>query len=405
MKTVKIITISLIISLLILGGWWFGFRTKTNLSNLPQAIQSFFPLGITNQVTNTIKDAVTDSLTGADEEDRPTTRILFDRPIGSFTTTSLASSTLVFFTDQAKGNLYVWNSSNNQTKRLSNDTTLNTRSLTTLTDANFTNVYLKSTTDSKEIQYKVFSIPTEILLTDNLDTNFQPKNLPNNIKDIITNYNDLLVIETSGSGVAGYTSSPDLNNKLKKFSSILTSFNFSLTKNNNIVLNTKPSYFTDGFSFILKDGAKALDYLVVNKSGLNTNFSPNEQMVIYSTSNGTKINTFLYDLVNNQTTSLPFDTLAEKCTWSTDSASVYCGLPINYPDTTYNFPDDWYSGLVNFNDNIIGFNVTDPRTFYTIFNLQSNKIDIKKIELSTNDRLLFYQDKNTNNLWLSELTY
>ena len=401
MKKIKIILFSLIVSLIVIGLWWFGFKNKTKIQDLPQTIGSFFPLSLNRQENN--PNSSLDDTISKGEEGFDKTRLLFNEPIGSFTSKSIASTTLTFFTDKDLGNLYFWSSDTNQTTRLSNETILNTRDITVLIENNTAYVYIKYLNNSGNYQYKSFNIPTSSLVGDILDLNLQATNLPLNIGGIIDNNENLLLVSNNGSKLLVEVAEADLNNKVTALNLSTKSWIFNLTKNNSVVLNTKPSYVKDGFAFILKNKTNALDYLVVNQKGLTTLISPNEKNVLYSASSGKKINTYIYDLENNQTIKLPFDTLAEKCAWAMDSASIYCGLPINYPLAS--FPDDWYKGLVNFNDNIIGLNITNPQKFYTIFNLQNNKIDIEKIELSQDERKIFYQDKNTNNLWISELTF
>ena len=146
-----------------------------------------------------------------------------------------------------------------------------------------------------------------------------------------------------------------------------------------------------------------LEKVISNKTGLTVLPSPDGKYILYTTG-GNSINTFLYDTENKQEVKLSFSTPVEKCTWSTKSTSLYCSI-LNNNNNLTNYPDDWYSGSVNLNNNhLISLNINNPIRTFPIIKLGDN-LDINKINISNDSKILILKDKNNDSLWVLNLVY
>ncbi len=110
---------------------------------------------------------------------------------------------------------------------------------------------------------------------------------------------------------------------------------------------------------------------------------------------------FIYNFKDGSSRILPAQTLPEKCVWGNKySKIVYCAVPkeISRGDS---YPDDWYIGLMHFNDRIWSMNletgestlIVDPEQQTTI------PLDVVNLKVSKNDDYLTFEDKRTLSLW------
>jgi hypothetical protein len=102
-----------------------------------------------------------------------------------------------------------------------------------------------------------------------------------------------------------------------------------------------------------------------------------------------------WDDIEKTKTEFSLKTLPEKCIWSeVDVNKIYCAVPKNLP--TANYPDDWYKGLVSFDDNLWQI---DTLTGETTLLLNQFGFDIINIFKTKNEDFLFFQNKKDGTLW------
>jgi len=171
-----------------------------------------------------------------------------------------------------------------------------------------------------------------------------------------------------------------------------------------IALTTKPSAYFKGYLFTLNpDGNSKNNYILGEKYGFNTLMSPDGKKVIYNEILNDTLETFIYDIKNKSSTYLNQSTIVDKCVWSFDSKNIFCGIPQKLAQAPY--PDAWYKNDISFSDNIWSIEAENGE-FRLIIPLQDQvitPIDVYKINISSNNKYLLFQDKNTLNLWKYDL--
>jgi hypothetical protein len=167
-----------------------------------------------------------------------------------------------------------------------------------------------------------------------------------------------------------------------------------------IALTTKPSAYFKGYLFFLNtNGTGKNDYILGEKYGFNTLISPDGKKVIYSEIINDTLETFIYDVKSKTSTYLTQSTIVDKCTWSKDSKTVYCGIPQKLYQAPY--PDAWYNNDTSFSDNIWSINALTGK-FSLVIALQDlvlSPIDVYKISVSDDGKYMLFQDKISLTLW------
>ena len=108
----------------------------------------------------------------------------------------------------------------------------------------------------------------------------------------------------------------------------------------------------------------------------------------------------LVSVATGEVLPLPVATIADKCVWTADDATIYCGIPTN-PPSGFNYPDDWYQGAVSFSDQIWKIDVTGR---YAQFVLDFSKelktpLDAEALSIDPSETTLVFVNKNDGSLW------
>jgi peptidoglycan hydrolase-like protein with peptidoglycan-binding domain len=139
---------------------------------------------------------------------------------------------------------------------------------------------------------------------------------------------------------------------------------------NSISLTTRASGRYPGNSYILDVKNNSLRNIISNIDGLTTNVSPDGKKVIYSSYEEGTLKTSIMNISTGQISDFSPTTLPEKCIWTKDSKTIYCGAPGNVSPSLY--PDDWYKGETLFSDMIWKI---DAETNTSKILLDQNKIN------------------------------
>ncbi len=171
-----------------------------------------------------------------------------------------------------------------------------------------------------------------------------------------------------------------------------------------VALTTKPSAYFKGYLFTLNpDGNSKNTYILGEKYGFNTLMSPDGKKVIYNEILNNTLETFIYDIKAKNSTYLNQATIVDKCVWGSDSKIIYCGIPQRLEQAPY--PDAWYKNNISFGDNIWSIDA-ETGGFRLIVSLQDQvivPIDIYKMNISSTNKYLLFQDKETLTLWKYDL--
>ncbi len=173
---------------------------------------------------------------------------------------------------------------------------------------------------------------------------------------------------------------------------------------NLISLTTKPNSNFPGYLFFLTpDGTSKNKYILGEKYGFNTLTSPDGNKVIYNEMINGTLEMYIYDVKSKNTEYLSQATIVDKCTWTNDSKSIFCGIPQKLYKAAY--PEDWYKNNVTFSDNIWSIDA-ETGDFRLIIPLQDQvikPIDVYQIKISNSNKYIIFQDKDTLNLWKYEI--
>lgn len=187
--------------------------------------------------------------------------------------------------------------------------------------------------------------------------------------------------------------------KIQIFNSEFTEWLSQWPTTRTIILTTKPSYVYAGSAYIVDTQTKSINNVLSEITGLTTLMSPNGKSILYSenTNNGLKLKLFKMD--NREFIDLGIKTLPEKCVWGANSEYAYCGVPQSLPQA--NYPDNWYQGLMSFNDDIwkldLKTNVFDilaePQE------IAGESVDAIKLSLDSKENYLIFTNKKDSFLW------
>lgn len=173
----------------------------------------------------------------------------------------------------------------------------------------------------------------------------------------------------------------------------------------SILLTTKASGFARGYSYTLTPPSSVLDREVGAEEGLTTLPEPDGDRILYTTTPRDELlELAVYNTATGEMTDLSLITLSEKCAWSRLEADVlYCAAPSSLPDGIY--PDDWYKGVVSFNDLFWKVDVSSGRTqlLLTPSDFDEPNVDATNLTLSEDEAFLYFVDKKTGTLWSIQL--
>ena len=113
----------------------------------------------------------------------------------------------------------------------------------------------------------------------------------------------------------------------------------------------------------------------------------------------------LIDTATGKTTVLPVATIADKCAWSADSKTAYCGIPMNVADG-FAYPDDWYQGAVSFSDRIWKIDVAGRYAQLVLdFPKETNGVmlDAETLSIDPAGTALSFVNKSDGSLWVYKL--
>ena len=112
----------------------------------------------------------------------------------------------------------------------------------------------------------------------------------------------------------------------------------------------------------------------------------------------------LLEIATGQATALPVGTLVDKCVWSADENSAFCGVPSS-PPSSYAYPDDWYQGAVGFSDRIWKIDITGRFAELVLDFSKETKgsLDAVNLAVDAHAQVLVFRNKNDSSLWSYQL--
>ncbi|MEK7601878.1 MAG: hypothetical protein AAB472_00080 [Patescibacteria group bacterium] len=297
----------------------------------------------------------------------------------------------VSYIERESGNIYTYRAHVRTLTRLTNKTLPGVVEASWVSDGSLAFVRFVSMVDTTE-QLQTYALPAQ---------SGEGYFLEQNLAQVFTTGSSTLVtlLATTNGSTATISNASGANPRTL-FTSRLSAITLQ-TGGGSYVATTKASAGADGYAFQV-DKAGTFTRVLGALPGLSTRVSPSGKFLLYSfVERGTLVLAVL-DMSTHTATRLPLSTLADKCTWSLDSSTVFCGVPTAMKGT---FPDDWYQGVVSFTDRLWKIDMSQRVASMLIDPSQAGDVAIDAVSLtvdSTSD-VLFFTNKQGGALYAYDL--
>lgn len=411
-RTLLIITAVVLLVLIGVGAYFLFFNKGPALSGGNGAT---FPdsntAGVTETPTNTSTQELGVPLPGAGTEIAPKLVRISDRPVavGSVATyvpgltpaTSTASGTpiaayepdvRVEYVERESGNIYGYQAHGRTLTRLSNKTLPGIQEAVWLSDGSEAFVrFLERTTGGERVS--TYALPAVGQSGYFLESGLE--------QVLVRGTSTLVTLLSTSDGSSATISTPSGNGVRTLFTSPLSSIRLAFA-GTDFVATTKASAHSDGYAFLVDSKSGSFTRLLGPLQSLTTLPSPSGNLLLYSYLDQGKVALAVLDLTTHVATRLPLSTFPDKCAWTPDSQSIYCGVPTTL---TGSQPDDWYQGASHFSDRLWRIGLADRVASLVIDPKQAANTDLDMTALSL-DRtadVLIFRDKNTGALYAYDL--
>ena len=223
--------------------------------------------------------------------------------------------------------------------------------------------------------------------------------LPQGLAAIAVSSANVLTLASGVNGSVASLERIDGTRAASAFTTPLSMLRVSFAGKNRFLAFTKPSATLSGDAFLV-DGAGNFSRIAGPLNGLAALASPSGKWVLVSSTLSSGMQMELVNTTTGETLPLPVATIADKCVWTVDDSSVYCGVPVN-PPTTYAYPDDWYQGVAHFSDRIWRIDVSGRYAQLVLnFSKESeDSLDAEALAVDPSNTTLVFMNKNDGSLW------
>ena len=422
-RTLIIILSAIVIIAIGFGAFWFMSHNGSGQAGTGTATSSplFVPLNrpgqsgtnknAQNNNTNTGTYATTSNPVGQ----IPVLRLLSNTPIGGYSASTTASTTVVRWVDRGRGTIYEAKENSLDIRTLS--TTILPRMYTSVWNTNlsaFIGMMLPDNTTPPSAVYASLMAPAitqAASTTSSISTvapfNLKGKQLPaNTIAIAVAPAGDkIFFLVKEGIGSSGYTANFDGTKVVRIFTTPLTQINVEWPVSNIIAITTKGNSTMGGFLYFVNPTTGVWKKILGPYNGMSTRVSHDGKHVIVSiTGQNNDVVTDIYTVATNSGVTALINTLADKCAWGNFYKDlVYCAVPFQPVSGTY--PDDWYKGSLSTVDKIWSVNATTGEVHMVgqIIGQADRVIDAFNLSLDSKDTYLFFMNKNDLSLWSLDL--
>lgn len=386
-KAIIILSAVIVIVIVIVGLYWF--YSKKPAGERPGIISALFPVGEEEELGLAVPPE------GPLPPLVPEVKVL---ALTQLTKNAIsgagAASTTIRYIERSTGHIYEIEPSGQNRKRLSNTTILKT--FESFWSSNANKVVLQYfETDQMYPSIKIFSatVPSQGATTTALSGMFLPQSIM--AVAISPAEEKIFYLDSTEKGATGVVADFENKKQSKIFNTAFGEFYASWPSKNIITLLTKPSATALGFFYSLDSRTGEFKRILGDIKGLTALMSRDGERVIYSQSADRGIETMIFNSKSKETTAFSLTTLPEKCAWAkTELAVIYCSVPDNLAAADY--PDEWYQGLISFNDSIWQNNLSLGET---ILLKSGTGLDIINPFLTKDENYFVFTDKNDNTLW------
>lgn len=373
------------------------------------SFRDYLPFGRSDDNTGTTPipiDPVPKEMPGAvinNNQKVPRLRKISNEPVAGGIAFNVGTTTVVRFVEKGTGNVYEARSDKNSIERLTNTTIPKIIRASWL--PNGSGFLAQTLLPESEIIETSFVKLNKNSATTSVESLTPYKTtiskLPTNIKEISIKPDSAKIFyyTINGSVSNWYTANPDGTGSALVLIHSLTEWLPKWISGSMVIMQTRGSSGAEGYTYSFNVSSKSLKKVGVGASGISSQPSPDGLQSLVSSGLSPQI--FLVDNKTASVVRISGSTLAEKCVWRTKEAmAVYCAMPNQIPPG--NYPDNWYKGVVSFEDSIRKIDLKND-VFYNTSDLSNDsnqKIDVANLNLPPDDSHLIFQNKIDGYLWM-----
>ena len=302
---------------------------------------------------------------------------------------AVADEVIVNYIERQSGNVFIYKAHAGVITRTNNQTVPGIESASWAPDSSFAFVRYLSGTDFSTIN--TYALPG----TQSGSGFF----LPQNLSGIAVSSTSLLVLASGVNGSIASTAHLDGTHSSQLFTSPLTALHISFAGKQYLAY-TKPSASLSGYAFIVSS-AGHFSTVAGPLNGLVALASPSGKwLMVSSVSDNNTMQTKLINTTTGENIPLPIATIADKCVWTIDESTIYCGVPVS-PSSDYSYPDGWYQGVAHFSDRIWKIDVAG-RYAQLVLDFPSDAkdtLDAESLSVNPLNTELVFVNKNDGSLW------
>ncbi|MEK7209469.1 MAG: hypothetical protein AAB670_00930 [Patescibacteria group bacterium] len=165
---------------------------------------------------------------------------------------------------------------------------------------------------------------------------------------------------------------------------------------NIVALKTKPSGLAYGLLYVLDTKTKKISRVIGSTYGLTASFSPSGNRILYAKTDSDGRDLELNVLNRDKKTELNLNimSLPEKCAWSQDNRTLFCGAINTESDPV--MPDDYYKDKIESSgEDIVRINLDTGQTQKLI----GGFMNVSKPFLAPDESYLFFVNKKDGRLY------
>ena len=401
-KTTKIIIIAIIIIMLAAGFFAFFVGQKpSEVANDTTTTGGFPDTGDSAGRAFSKSSSIGRTIPGSAGETNKV-NILTQLTKNTISGAAYYGTTTALYMERATGHIYKINLDGTNKIRLSNATVPKSFEATWSykSDKMAVRYFEDPATGSVKLTVKTFlaSIGHLLKATSTSEADLKGLALPATVSEIVVSpvedkifYLNQMENDTTEGVVADFSN----KNQKKIFELPFGEFNISWPTKDNIVLLTKPSAKAEGYLYFLNAKTGVLTRILGGTKGLMATVSPDGKKIIFSGIGQDGTEAKIYNVKSKTVSELGFATLADKCVWGKKNKNmVYCAVPSRISGS--NQPDDWYQGVVSFDDGFWRKNILTGESKNILSRFGA---DIMNIFVSDDESYLIFTDKNDGTLW------
>jgi hypothetical protein len=294
----------------------------------------------------------------------------------------------VRYIDRQSGNVYSYLMQAKTLTRISNKTIPGIQSASWLPNGSLAFVRYLSGTDFSTIN--TYALPS----------NGSPGYfLSQNLASIAVSSSSVLMLASGVSGSVASLARIDGTGITPVFTSPLSALQVSFAGRGQYLATTKASGSLLGDSFLIGSTGQ-FSRVAGPLLGLVALASPSGKWLLVSSTRNETMSMSLVNTSTGESLTLPIATIADKCVWTADESSIFCGIPVD-PPTNVTYPDDWYQGAVSFSDRIWKIHVAG-RYAELVLNFSKEIdgfLDATSLALDSSNSTLVFINKNGGSLW------